>query len=85
LHSDSEVQPLRQPAAKQFVPIRRETQPVIQMPKPGDRKFPVFGEVTEQKQQRNRVRTAGNGDENMAARRAKRVALDGLSNALMQV
>jgi len=85
LHSDSEVQPFRQLAAKQFISIGRGTKAVIQMPQSGNREFPVFGEITEQKEQRNRVGTARNRHEDMAARGAERMALDGLSNALVQV
>jgi len=85
LHSDSEVQPLRQLAAKQFISICRGTKAVIQMPESGNREFPVFGEIIEQKEQRNRVGTARNRHEDMAARGAERMALDGLSNALVQV
>jgi hypothetical protein len=85
LHSDSKVQPFRQLAAKQFVAIGGRTKAVIQMAKSGDREFPVFGEITEQKEQRHRIGTARNRHQDMAARWAKRVALDGLSDALMQV
>ena len=85
MHNDSEVQPFGQLAAKQFIAIRCRTKAVIEMPKSGNREFPVFGEITEQKEQRDRVGTARNRHEDMAAGRTKRMALDGLSNALVQV
>jgi hypothetical protein len=75
---------VRDRATKRFVSAGRGAQLVVQVGKTDKAEFPVFGQITQQYRQGHGVRTAGQANQDAAARRQETVPLNSPPDLLVK-